>query len=57
VDPRQAEERKESRPKSLRPATIDPRKGITYSDVAKVLDVALSEGFREITFVGSYEKQ
>ena len=44
-------------PKSLRPATIDPRKGITYSDVAKVLDVALSEGFREITFVGSYEKQ
>jgi len=40
-----------------RPATIDPRKGITYSDVAKVLDVALSAEYREITFVGSDEKQ
>jgi len=40
-----------------RPATIDPRKGITYSDVAKVLDVVLTAGFEEVTFVGSYEKQ
>jgi biopolymer transport protein ExbD len=41
----------------IRPATIDPRKGITYSDVAKVLDVVLTAGFEEVTFVGSYEKQ
>ena len=41
----------------IRPATIDPRKGIVYSDVAKVLDVVLSAGFKEVTFVGSYEKQ
>lgn len=41
----------------IRPATIDPRKGIIYSDVAKVLDVVLTQGFKEVTFVGSYERQ
>ena len=40
-----------------RPATIDPRKGIVYADVAKVLDEVLTAGFEEVTFVGSYEKQ
>ncbi len=40
-----------------RPATIDPRKGIVYADVAKVLDAVLDAGYEEVTFVGSYEKQ
>jgi len=38
------------------PATIDPRAGTVYEDVADVLDNALDAGFNEITFVGSYEK-
>ena len=40
-----------------RPATIDPRKGIVYADVTKVLDVVISAKYDEVTFVGSYEKQ
>jgi len=37
------------------PATIDARPGIIYSDVVKVLDLALGADFTNITFVGSYE--
>ncbi|MFT4537600.1 MAG: biopolymer transport protein ExbD [Planctomycetota bacterium] len=37
-----------------RPATIDARPGTVYGDVIKVLDVALSAEFTDITFVGAY---
>ena len=37
-----------------RPATIDARPGTVYGDVVKVLDVALSADFTDITFVGAY---
>ncbi|QDU66663.1 ExbD/TolR family protein [Engelhardtia mirabilis] len=43
-------------PTDPRPVTIDPRKGVVYSDVVKVLDAAIQAKFREITFAGSYEK-
>jgi len=36
------------------PVTIDARPGILYSDVVKVLDLALGAGFTNITFVGAY---
>jgi biopolymer transport protein ExbD len=39
-----------------RPVTIDPRKGVVYADVVKVLDAAIQAGFEEISFAGSYEK-
>jgi len=39
-----------------RPATIDPREGIVVTDVVDVLDIAMNVGFKDITFVGSYEK-
>jgi biopolymer transport protein ExbD len=35
-------------------STIDARTGIVYGDVVKVLDIALSAGYNEITFVGAY---
>ena len=38
-----------------RPATIDARPGTVYGDVIKVLDVALSAEFTDITFVGAYD--
>jgi biopolymer transport protein ExbD len=38
-----------------RPATIDARKGTIYADIARVLDATLIAGFKEVTFVGSYE--
>ena len=43
-------------PADPRPVTIDPRKGVVYADVVKVLDAAIQAKFREITFAGSYEK-
>jgi hypothetical protein len=36
-----------------RPATIDARAGTVYGDVVPVLDVAISAGFEEITFMGA----
>ncbi|MEX1025630.1 MAG: biopolymer transporter ExbD [Planctomycetota bacterium] len=38
-----------------RPATVDPRQNTTYGDVVPVIDAAIAVGFRDITFVGSYE--
>ncbi|HET6202806.1 MAG TPA: biopolymer transporter ExbD [Planctomycetota bacterium] len=39
-----------------RPCAIDARGGVVYEEVVQVLDAAVEAGFREITFVGSYEK-
>ncbi len=39
-----------------RPATIDARPGTVYEDVVHVLDAAMNAEFKEVTFVGSYEK-
>jgi len=41
---------------SPRPVGLDPRSGVVNEEVVKVLDAAWEVGFREITFVGSYEK-
>ncbi len=38
------------------PVEIDPRKGVVYSEVAKVLDAVLQAEFEEVSFSGSYEK-
>ncbi len=37
-----------------RASTVDARTDIVYGDVVKVLDIALTAGFNEITFVGAY---
>jgi len=36
-------------------ALIDTRKGTVYEDVIKVLDLIMSIGYDQVTFVGSYE--
>ena len=41
---------------TARPCAIDPRKGVLYEEVVRVLDTAKEVGFTEITFIGSYEK-
>ena len=37
-------------------ATIDPRTGVTNSDVVIVLDAAIDAGYSDITFKGSFER-
>jgi biopolymer transport protein ExbD len=37
------------------PVTIDPRKGIVYSDVIAILDLVIQQGFLKVSFAGSLE--
>ncbi len=37
------------------PVEIDPRQGVAYSEVARVLDAVLQAKFEEVSFSGSYE--
>ena len=39
-----------------RPVTIDPRPGIYYSDVVKVLDAVIDAEFLEVSFAGYYDR-